>query len=255
MKNKLFFTLLLVTSIVALEATAQNATMAEEILLTDDTPGPYAEAIIAKGGTFTDQGWQSLDSLSQLVIVLNDGFSADEAGAIELEMTNFNPLTQRTGKKQHFFSLYANSEGGNWTDEYRDGEYQKKDLALPYFNFRVGTYDNENGRGIKMLWKADDKREEKAPFGARKDWSEKETYTWRAAWDADSLRCYLNGEKIFGPVAFGPRTPHSNLRYIFLSKDGMQKDHVWYGMPGPVYKKIRVYRNKEADAALVDSNN
>ena len=231
-------------------AKAQNFEVKEEILLVDETPSPYAEAIIAKGGKFTDQGWQSLDSLSQMVIVLNDGFSADEAGAIELEMTNFNPLTQRTGKKQHFFSLYANPEGGNWADEYRESRYQKKDLALPYFNFRVGTYDNENGRGIKMLWKADDKREEKAPFGARKDWSEDETYTWRAAWDADSLSCYLNGEKIFGPVAFGPRTPHANLRYIFLSKDGMRKDNVWYGMPGPIYQKITVYRNEKNEASV-----
>ena len=176
-------------------AKAQHFEVKEEILLTNETLSPYAEAIIAKGGKFTDQGWQSLDSLSQMTIVLNDGFSADEAGAIELEMTNFNPLTQRTGKKQHFFSLYANPEGGNWADEYRDGEYQKKELASPFFNFRLGTYDNENGRGIKMLWKANDERHEKAPFGARKDWSEKETYVWRAAWDADSLSCYLNGRK------------------------------------------------------------
>ncbi len=256
MKTNLFVALFLVVIFFAMpEAKAQDFEVVEEIILTDDNPGEYAEAIIAKGGKFTKEGWQSTDSLSQVVIVLRDGFEPTESGAIEMEISNFNPLTQRTGKKQHFFSLYANPEGMNWIDEFRDGEYQKKDLALPFFNFRVGTYDNEEGRGIKMLWKADAERHEEAPFGARKDWSEDKTYTWKAVWDADSLSCYLDGEKIFGPVTFGPRTPHSNLRYIFLSKGGMRKDNVWFGMPGPVYKKIRVYRNEETERASADTNN
>jgi hypothetical protein len=32
------------------------------------------------------------------------------------------------------------------------------------------------------------------------------------------------------------------LKHVFLSKDGIKKEAVWYGFAGPVYRKLRVFR-------------
>lgn len=31
------------------------------------------------------------------------------------------------------------------------------------------------------------------------------------------------------------------LKYVFLSKDGIKKETVWYGFVGPVYQRLRLY--------------
>ncbi len=203
----------------------------EEISLTGEkTSAGYA--IKARSGKFVPDGWQSTDTLSQLKVSLTDGFKPGEAGAIELEVTNFDIISQANGRKNHFFNVYGIGSGNSFGAT--SGE--------PFINFRAGKqkYGNEQGQGIKLLWAArgSDSREEKAPFAVRKSWDPRATYTWRAEWTDSELTCYLDGEKIFGPVEFGQRT--GELKHVFLATDGIGK--IWFAFPGPIYKKLKVYR-------------
>jgi hypothetical protein len=215
-----------------------------EIDLTNDNPSGIEELRMVRGGVFVPKGWQSVDSLNYIMIALKDGFKYNEPGAIELEMTNLNPMIQATGKKQHFFNLYASPTGHHFAKEYRDGKFIDLNPCYPFISLRFGEklYTNENGQGIKVLWRANEKRIEQAPFGARSDWDISKTYVWRMEWDEDSLSVFLNGLLIFGPKDFGNRDKNATMRYIWIGKDAHLQEGVWFGFPGPVYQKIRVFR-------------
>jgi len=232
----------------AQELNLDNFTV-ETIPLTSFEPTDTETFRIVRGGKFAMNGWQVTDSMDYVLIELKDGFAYNEPGAIELQMTNLNPLTQTTGRKQHFFSMYANPEGSHFSDVYTEEmkDDNKQRMPLPFVSLRFGKdkYTDDNGQGIKVLWRPNVKRHEKAPFGARSDWSEDKTYTWRMAWDQDSLSVYLNDERIFGPAEFNNRDKNAPLKYIFLSRDGNPKSHVWYGFPGPVYQELKVYKKEE----------
>jgi hypothetical protein len=217
----------------------------ETIQLTSFEPSDAEAFRMVRGGKFAMGGWQAVDSMDYILIELKDGIAYNESGAIELDMTNLDPTTQTMGRKHHFFSLYANPEGSHFSDVYtRDmKEDEKQRMPLPFVSLRFGEkrYTDDNGQGIKVLWRPNEKRFEHAPFGARSDWSKDKTYTWRMAIDRNHLTVYLNGDKIFGPEDLGDRDKNAPLKYIYLSKDGNPKPTVWFGFPGPVYKELRVY--------------
>ncbi len=186
---------------------------------------------LVRGGEYTVNGWQVKDKLDRLIIELIAGFAWNEAGAIELDMTNLDFDAQVNGKKQHYFNFYADPTGDPFN------------LHNAFFTLRAGNYKNDKGeRGIKVLWRGGKARGEKAPFAARAEWDPQKVYTWRAEWDQDKFLVLLDGEKIFGPADFSQRDRARPLRYLFLSRDGALQEDVWFGFPGPVYKEIRIYR-------------
>ncbi|MGH9847206.1 MAG: hypothetical protein ACREEM_51575, partial [Blastocatellia bacterium] len=203
-----------------------------EIKLDSDKAAKADVKRAVTGGEFRSDGWQAKDRLDRFRLELKDGFAADEAGAIELEMSNLDFVSQVDGRKQHFFSLYTDASGNHFA------------RSNQFFTLRGGNYnDAEGNRGIKILWRggAERDRGEKAPFAARTVWDKQAVYVWRAEWTRDELVVLLNGERIFGPAEFKQREPRP-LKYIFLSRDGCPKEAVWYGFAGPVYRKLRVYR-------------
>lgn len=206
-------------------------TLAAEIDLRAGQANPAEKARTVEGGEFVENGWQAKGKLDRLSLELTEGFPAHEPGAIELDMTNLDFVNQIDGKKQHFFGLYSNPSGSHFI------------LPANFFTLRGGLYnDKEGNRGIKVLWRGNAVRGEHAPFAARKVWNLKETYTWRAEWTKEELVMFLNGERIFGPAEFKDRNEAMPLKYVFLSRDGCPDTKIWFGFPGPIYQKLRVYR-------------
>lgn len=207
--------------------------LSADIRLTSAQRGGHETARTVKGGKFGPDGWQALDRLAMLTVELRDGLKFDEAGAIELEMTNLDFDAQVDGRKQHFFNLFTEPTGNHFV----------RTPDNNFFTLRGGNYkDKEGRRGIKVLWKGGGERGEAAPFAARPKWDPQATYIWRAEWTNNELVVLLNNERIFGPAEFKDRSARMPLKYVYLSKDGCPNEKVWYGIVGPVYKRIKVYR-------------
>jgi hypothetical protein len=236
-----------------------------EIPLTSATVSPYEEVRTVTGGSFVEGGWKATDSLCRIVMVLERGFKYNESGAIEIEMTNLDPVEQQKGRKHHFFNLYANPEGSTWHRYFLEPDRKNKvgvNVPEPYFNLRFGNYgEAQGGRSIKVLWQGGGKRHEvshhnQVPFGLIKNWDKNKVYTYRVEWDTKQLVVYLDDELIFasqrfnnmekfGPDSFADRDKNAPMKYVFISRDNHDNPAVWYGMPGPVYKKVRVYYGSE----------
>ncbi len=232
-----------------------------ELDLTSDSGSDSEELRTVTGGEFVSGGWKATDSLCRIVSVLKRGFRHDEPGAIEIQMTNLDVVAQQNGRKHHFFNLYANPEGSTWHRYFLESNRQEKrggNVEEPYFNLRFGNYgEAEGGRSMKILWIGGGKRHEKSHFnkvnfGLIKDWDIKKTYTYRVEWDTKKLVVYLNDDLIFasqrfnddetvGPDSFADRDENAPMKYIFISRDNHDNPAVWYGMAGPVYKKVKVY--------------
>jgi len=236
-----------------------------EIPLNSDTVSDYEEVRIVTGGAFRETGWKATDSLCRIIMVLKRGFYHNESGAIEIEMTNLDPMEQQNGRKHHFFNLYASPEGSTWHRYFLEPNRKGKvggNVEEPYFNLRFGNYGKaQDGRSIKVLWKGGGKRHEMSHhnqehFGLIKSWNKEKTYRYRAEWDTKRLVVYLNDELIFasqrfnntekvGRDSFANRDEHAPMKYIFISRDNHDNPGVWYGMPGPVYQKVKVYYQSE----------
>jgi len=238
--------LMVVWSMMHLQAQDNDLELAASIDLTDHKMSVYESNRVVKGGEITSHGWKMTDSLDQYIIELRQGFLPYESGAIEVDVTNFDPMNQTTGDKQHFINFYGHPYGSQFgTPEMR---------STPFFTVRAGQkYGDETKKSFKILWRASaDNRHEDRGFGERGDWDLKKTYTWRAEWDIDHLRIYLDGEKIFDTAerkeeeCFCKRT--AALKYVYLGSDNSWDFHehilkdTWFGFPGPIYKAVRVYR-------------
>ena len=205
--------------------------LAGEIVLNAAGPSPLEADRKVLGGAFAPDGWRPAAKNDRLVLTLKEGFDWNKPGAIELDMTNLDFDAQVDGRKQHFFSLFANPVGSH------------RESPNAFFNLRAGEYkDKQGNRGIKVLWRGAEVRGEAAPFGARKTWDPKIKYTWRAEWTETELVVYLNGERIFGPAEFKDRHRTLPMRHLFLFRDGSPNEKVWFGFVGPVYQAARIYR-------------
>jgi len=192
----------------------------------DTVPGEEGKYITE--GAFVNEGWQSTSGSSQMVIALSNVFEPNESGAIEIDVTNFNPIDQYSSSKQQFINLYSFPDGNqnNWHD-----------TDKCWWNLRGGTnYMESGGAGFKFLWApaSVDSRHEVRLIHSRTNWSTSETYTFRIEWSSTELTLHLDGQRLHGPVSFGGRS--GSLKYIFLGKDNN-----YPGFSGPIYKAVRVY--------------
>lgn len=207
--------------------------LAATLSLASANPSSAEVRRLAKGGKFVANGWQTMGKTDQLLIELKDGFGRGDCGALEIEMTNLNLPVQAVGPKHHLITVHGDPRGDAFIER-----------NCPFFSIRSGAqYKAPDGRmGIKMLWRGGSGRGEEGVFGAR-DWDPRATYVWRCEWNQELLCIYLNGERIFGPAEFRERFAMP-MKYVFLSTDGIDNVEYkyWYGMIGPIYKTIRVYR-------------
>ena len=200
------------------------------IPLTSADPSPAERARAVRGGAFGPDGWRPTDRLDRLRVDLKEGFGPGESGAVELTMTGPD-LAATDGKKQHFFSLYADPTGDQFN------------LRNAFATVRAGRYADDAGRrGVKVLWRGGAARGEKAPYAARPAWDPAAEHVWRLEFTPDRLVLKLDGERVFGPAAFAGRDPARPLRHVFLHRDGALHEGLWYGFVGPTYRELRVYR-------------
>ena len=200
------------------------------IPLTSPDPSPAERARAVRGGAFGPDGWRPTDRLDRLRVDLKEGFGPAESGAVELTMTGPD-LAATDGKKQHFFSLYADPTGDQFN------------LRNAFATVRAGRYANDAGeRGVKVLWRGGAARGEKAPYAARPAWDPAAEHVWRLEFTPDRLVLTLDGERVFGPAAFAGRDPARPLRHVFLHRDGALHEGLWYGFVGPAYRELRVFR-------------
>jgi hypothetical protein len=189
-----------------------------------------------KGGTFVSQGWKASASSSQLFIVLEKAIGPTEVGALEVQLTNFNPIQQYRSEKHQFISLYSRPDGSklNWDDNKKC-----------WWNIRGGTgYMTSGGAGFKFLHHRAGRatRVEVRLIQSKKDWDLTKTYTFRVEWTASGITFSLDGTRLHSGN-FGGRI--EALKYIFLGKD-----NVYTGFTGPVYKNLKIYSESGAATGI-----
>jgi hypothetical protein len=73
-----------------------------------------------KQGKFEAAGWRTVGVESQIMIELERAFAPYESGAIEVDLTGFDPVRQfgKSSDKHHILCLYSASDGahGGWDD-------------------------------------------------------------------------------------------------------------------------------------------
>ena len=71
-------------------------------------------------------------------------------------------------------------------------------------------------------------------------WDKNKTYTFTVAWGAGTISIFLDGETLLAPRPFRGRT--KDVKYLSIGDDNYPA--ISGAIPGPVYKSVRVYREK-----------
>jgi len=182
-----------------------------------------------KEGKFVERGWESTSSASQIVIELAEPFAPGEGGAVEIDITNFDPVKQYAGSKHQFFNVYSRPDGSKerWDE---DGKC--------WVNVRGGrNYMKSGGAGFKLLCapRGLKSRHERRLIESTKTWDPARTYVLRLQWDDRTVGVWLDGRRLCS-FAFADRT--ELLSHVFIGTD-----NVYSGFAGPVYTRLRVYRD------------
>jgi len=95
--------------------------------LTDATLQPGFDDKNVNGGSFSAAGWQTTSGNDQLRLTLTSPVHGD--GMFEIDVTNFDPVTQYSGDKHQIINMYTSTDGSQAvfnTDE-------------AWWNIRTGT--------------------------------------------------------------------------------------------------------------------
>ena len=186
--------------------------------LTDDSIQPGFADKIVSGGSFGPTGWQTTGASDQIVLVIDAPVWSD--CTVEIDVANFDPLTQYSSGKHQIINMYTSDLGTQAvfdTDE-------------AWWNIRTGTnYDT----GFKFLAAPDggDSREEVRLIESA-TWDPTDLHTFKVVWDALEVHVFLDGV-LLSTLPFDARV--QPLQHIFLGKD-----NVYVGQVGPIYSNLRV---------------
>ena len=187
------------------------------------------------GQFIAGRGWQAKTSTSQLMITLPEKLPA--VGALIVDVTNFDPVSQNIDVKQQIINLYSQSNGSK-AIFYTDGSW---------INIRTGSgYSTGPGvAGFKML---------AAPRGVgtrdevriieNATWNLSRVYEFKITWDTAVTSVYLDGKKMW-TLPFSGQV--ELFRYIFLGTD-----NVYVAQPGVIYSNLRIMGT--GDTAEVSSD-
>ena len=173
---------------------------------------------LVSGGSFSAAGWQTTGGGDQLVLRLDAPIWS--AGTLEIDVTNFDPVTQYTGEKHQIVNLYTSDDGSQ-------GVFGTSEA---WWNIRTG---NNYGTGLKFLAASEggDSREEVRLIETA-SWNPADLHTWTVTWDEVDVHLSLDGAELT-VLAFDGRV--QPLQHIFLGKD-----NVYAGQVGPIYSNLRV---------------
>ena len=186
--------------------------------LTDATVQPGFDDKVVTGGAFSADGWQTTAESNQLRLTLSSPIHGD--GALEIDVTSFDPVTQYSRDKHQIINMYTSTDGSQavfGTDE-------------AWWNIRTGT---NYSTGFKFLAspRGGDEREEVRLIESA-TWDPSDLHTFRVEWDAVDIDVYLDGVHLHTLDFDGRVEP---LQVIFVGKD-----NVYLGQVGPIYSNLRV---------------
>ena len=186
--------------------------------LIDSSVQPGFDDKLANGGAFTADGWQTTGGGDQLRLRLTSPIQGD--GSFEIDVTNFDPVTQYTSDKHQIINMYTSN----------DGSQAVFDTDEAWWNIRTGT---NYYTGFKFLAspRGGDEREEVRLIESA-TWNPADLHTFRVEWDSADVHVYLDGVYL-DTLAFDGRI--EPLQTIFVGKD-----NVYLGQVGPIYSNLRV---------------
>jgi len=170
------------------------------------------------GGSFTAGGWQTTGGDDQLVLELEEPLTG--SARIDIDVTNFDPLTQYSSTKHQIFNAYTSD----------DGSQDVFDTDEAWWNIRTGT---NYGTGFKFLAAPNggDSREE-SRHHADAAWDPAAVHRFSIEWDAEEIDLYLNDEL---QQTFDYSGRVQPLQYIFIGTD-----NVYVAQVGPIYSNLCV---------------
>ncbi len=186
--------------------------------LTSASPQAGFASKSVSGGTFTSAGWQTTGGSDQLLLEMTAPVWGD--CTVEVDVTNFDPLTQYSGNKHQVINMYTSSDGSQ-------GVFTTSEA---WWNIRTGT---NYGTGLKFLAAPEggDSRDE-VRLIENAVWNPTDLHTWTVTWDDLQVHLSLDGV-LLTTLPFDARV--QPLQHIFLGKD-----NVYSGQVGPIYSNLRV---------------
>ena len=200
-----------------------------------------------KQGRFELVGWTTVGVESQLMIELERAFAPVDAGAVEVDVTGFDPIRQfaKSSDKHHILCLYSSSDGshGGWEDNakawvcWRVGNEYVSDSAGT-----AGLKAQAAARGVASL--------NEARYEARR-WSGGATYTLRIEFDAHAATLFVDGKPVVplkgerASVDFSKR--RESLRFVFVGMDNQTP-----GFDGVRFSNLRVWRRRLSAKQLAE---
>ena len=186
--------------------------------LTDSSVQPGFATKNVNGGTFSADGWQTTGGSDQLLLEMASPVYGD--CTFEIDVTNFDPVTQYSGEKHQTINMYTSDDGSQavfQTDE-------------AWWNIRTGT---NYYTGFKFLAAPNggDSREEHRLMESA-TWDPADLHTFKVEWDSLEIHIYLDGAYLWTASYDGRVQP---LQYVFIGKD-----NVYSGQVGPIYSNLRV---------------
>ncbi len=183
------------------------------------------------------KGWQAIKANSQLMIALPKPLA--EEGALIVNLSNFDPVSQNISEKQQIINLYSQDNGSKAIFN----------TSGSWINIRTGTnYSTGPGKaGFKML---------AAPCGINSrdevrimedaTWDLQRSYEFKIMWDKSSVTCYLDGVKCYTLPFKGQVEP---FKYIFLGTD-----NVYCAQPGIIFSNLRLLAPLDSNVAQKEEN-
>ncbi len=186
--------------------------------LTEATLQPGFDEKIVNGGVFSAAGWQTTSESDQLRLTLTNPVHGD--GALEIDVTNFDPATQYSRDKHQIIDMYTTT----------DGTQAVFDTDEAWWNIRTG---NNYYTGFKFLASPNggDEREEVRLMESA-TWDPADLHTFRVEWNSVDVDIHLDGVLLHTLPFDGRVQP---LQVIFVGKD-----NVYLGQVGPIYSNLRV---------------
>lgn len=193
-----------------------------------------------KQGKFEASGWRTVGVESQIMIELERAFAPYESGAVEVDLTGYDPARQfgKSSDKHHILCLYSASDGahGGWDDN-----------SKAWLCWRVGkeyVSDSTGAAGCKIQAVPRGSQSHSEIRYAERRWDPYATYTLRIEFDAHSAALFVNGEPLL-PLPNQATTVadfagrRQSLGYVFVGMDNQTP-----GFEGVRFSNLRVWRRR-----------
>ena len=199
-------------------------------------PGEVSKT--AKGGKYSEIGWQAINNGDYMVIEVNERAGFEGKISIDLLDIDWNNSSTASGRpKTHFLSMFSNAVADHHLE---DGGTAVDAL----WSLRTGMGENGGPRyknGFKVLWaskgakrtEGSDYHEKVVSLPGDWDWSS-EVYTFTIEWSQVGryLRILINEAEVFKEPWNNQVSP---LKYLYIAKSPD-----FHTFIGPVFSNLRL---------------